>query len=317
MQIVGKLKKISEQSIDLILTEFVLCAMCACARNWLISDRIHPDLMNKMTKRQPKRATERRKLNKIDAGRTTMGIEKRKKSPSSGKCKHCSETFEDTSAVAEHQSSCPSLVAHTSNVFINYDGKVKFMCTVCSQLFQFETGLKKHELRHRPPGGFVCSVCSERFLTDTERSLHKETVHKIFNCLLCEAKFSSEEAYLVHIAEQHGGRDRDYLVCSDCGAQFRQPNQLRLHNESKCGTVRSYSCRECNSKFISRNTLNAHMLIHNGVKKHLCDYCGKSFLSRGQLQVHERCHTGERPFKCDVGLPIGQLKDDSKQCSFF
>lgn len=74
----------------------------------------------------------------------------------------------------------------------------------------------------------------------------------------------------------------------------------RLHNESKCGTVRSYSCGECDSKFISRNTLNAHMLIHSGEKKHLCDFCGKSFLSRGQLQVHERCHTGEKPFKCDV-----------------
>lgn len=266
-----------------------------------------------MTKRQSK------KVPKIECSESIT--EKRKKTASSTKCKVCLKSFDDASAVVEHQRCCHS-TARNSNVFINYDGKVKFVCTVCSQLFQFETGLKKHEQRHRPPGGFVCSECSERFITDAERLLHKETVHKIFKCLLCDSKFASEGTYLAHISEQHGGRDRDYLVCSDCGAQFRQPNQLRsiiqlqififsnkiilrshpnrLHNESKCGTVRSYSCGECDSKFISRNTLNAHMLIHSGEKKHLCDFCGKSFLSRGQLQVHERCHTGEKPFKCDV-----------------
>lgn len=280
--------------------------------------------MSEMTKRQPKKAPPLDCLKSNEAGcekPRSHRSEKRKKAVSSKKCKVCSKSFDDASTMAEHQRCCHS-TARDSNVFINYDGKVKFMCTVCCQLFQFETGLKKHEQRHRPPGGFVCSECSERFLTDAERLLHKETVHKIFKCLLCDSKFASEETYLAHIAEQHGGRDRDYLVCSDCGAQFRQPNQLRfgtififntilresicrsrpirLHNESKCGTIRSYSCRECESKFISRNTLNAHMLIHSGEKKHLCDFCGKSFLSRGQLQVHERCHTGEKPFKCDV-----------------
>lgn len=278
-----------------------------------------------MTKRQPK------KVPKIECSKSNEGgcnksnrTEKQKKTASSTKCKICSKSFDKASTVPEQQRCCHS-TARDSNVFINYDGKVKFVCTVCSQLFQFETGLKKHEQRHRPPGGFVCSECSERFLTDAERLLHKETVHRIFKCLLCDSKFASEETYLAHISEQHGGRDRDYLVCSECGAQFRQPNQLRynafsnlhfyfhpskmcfsrchlirLHNESKCGTIRSYSCRECDSTFISRNTLNAHMLIHSGEKKHLCDFCGKSFLSRGQLQVHERCHTGEKPFKCDV-----------------
>lgn len=57
----------------------------------------------------------------------------------------------------------------------------------------------------------------------------------------------------------------------------------RLHCESKCGTVRCYTCNQCNSKFMTQNTLNAHKLIHTGEKKHLCNYCGVSFLSRGQL----------------------------------
>lgn len=189
-----------------------------------------------------------------------------------------------------------------ANAMSKDDENGKFSCSICHQPFQFESGLKKHEERHRPPGGFACSVCKERFLTDTERSLHREIVHKIFKCSLCPLKFTSSDTYNEHIAEQHGGRDHEYLVCSVCGAQFRQPIQLRMHEQSKCGTIRSYSCTECDAKFISQNTLNAHAMIHTGIKSHLCNYCGKSFLSRGQLQVHERCHTREKPFKCNVSV---------------
>lgn len=39
---------------------------------------------------------------------------------------------------------------------------------------------------------------------------------------------------------------------------------------------------------MTQNTLNAHLMIHTGVKKHLCNFCGNSFLSRGQLKIHER-----------------------------
>lgn len=70
----------------------------------------------------------------------------------------------------------------------------------------------------------------------------------------------------------------------------------RLHIESKCGTVRCYKCKQCNSKFMTQNTLNTHMLIHYGEKKHLCNFCGNSFLSRGQLKIHERSHTKEKPY---------------------
>lgn len=173
-------------------------------------------IVNTKTARDKSRATRIGKRNNAAVSKRTSG----------SKCKICSKSFDDTMAAAAHQKCCFSS-ARESNLFTNYDGKVKFICTVCSQLFQFETGLKKHEQRHRPPGGFVCSVCNERFLTEAERLLHKETVHKIFKCLLCDSKFTSEKTYLAHIAQQHGGRDRDYLVCSDCGTQFRQPNQLR------------------------------------------------------------------------------------------
>ncbi|XP_031617514.1 zinc finger protein 665-like [Contarinia nasturtii] len=214
------------------------------------------------------------------------------------KCKYCDVVSVTVDEKQQHEEGCESKA--TANVFITSDGKLRFLCSVCNQLFKYQTGLKKHELRHKPPGGFNCSECSERFITDAERSIHKEIVHKIFKCLICNAKCSSEEEFLKHINDLHEGRDREYVTCGDCGAQFRQKNQLRLHIESKCGTVRCYTCKQCNSKFMTQNTLNAHMLIHLGDKKHLCNFCGNSFLSRGQLKIHERSHTKEKPYSCKV-----------------
>lgn len=59
---------------------------------------------------------------------------------------------------------------------------------------------------------------------------------------------------------------------------------------------------------MTQNTLNAHMLIHSGEKKHLCNFCGNSFLSRGQLKIHERSHTKEKPYKCLVIIYTLHLK---------
>lgn len=54
---------------------------------------------------------------------------------------------------------------------------------MCNQLFKYQSGLKKHELRHIAPGGFACTDCDLRFITDAERLLHKETLHKVSEVL--------------------------------------------------------------------------------------------------------------------------------------
>lgn len=63
---------------------------------------------------------------------------------------------------------------------------------------------------------------------------------------------------------------------------------------------------------MTQNTLNAHLLIHFGEKKHLCNFCGNSFLSRGQLKIHERLHTKEKPYKCMVSLNFFTIRKQTK-----
>lgn len=46
--------------------------------------------------------------------------------------------------------------------------------------------------------------------------------------MICHEKSNSENAFVDHINRLHNGRDREYVICDDCGAQFRQKNQLRF-----------------------------------------------------------------------------------------
>lgn len=137
-----------------------------------------------------------------------------------------------------------------------------------------------------------------------DRVSHRETAHKMFKCQICSELFDSETGYIDHIELLHNGKEREYVVCTVCGAQFRTLAQLSSHKNTKCGTVKRFTCKMCGSKFMTQNTLNVHFTIHKGEKTHLCNYCGNSFLSKGQLKVHERSHTGEKPFKCEVSATI-------------
>lgn len=128
-----------------------------------------------------------------------------------------------------------------------------FSWKVCGQTFKYETGLKKHRQRHEPPGGFICSQCDKRFLTEADRVLHKDAVHKVtfncnsdvfvlicdswiiiisnifqvYKCMICNAKFESEKLFFDHINEMHDGNDREYFICTECGKHFRLKNQLK------------------------------------------------------------------------------------------
>ncbi|XP_059616203.1 uncharacterized protein LOC132261415 [Phlebotomus argentipes] len=220
----------------------------------------------------------------------------------------CEEYVEDAQSDAEQGLKCchfcgkdfpTSRKALLHERFCKNGSIERFICVICELNFKSKSSLERHVTRHEAPGGFLCPMCDETFTTDADRAQHRNTEHKVYRCQICEAKYGTEAEYVAHIVNQHGGKDREPVVCSDCGQQFRSTTQLKIHNDSKCGTVKMFGCNECNSRFMTANTLKAHKLIHLGEKKHLCNYCGNSFLSKGQLKVHERSHTGEKPFKCN------------------
>ena len=65
-------------------------------------------------------------------------------------------------------------------------------------------------------------------------------------------------------------------------------------------TEELFKCQICDRSYLSKYSLNHHMIIHDESKVFKCDVCFKSFVSRSKLKVHYRTHTGEKPFACQV-----------------
>ena len=91
-----------------------------------------------------------------------------------------------------------------------------------------------------------------------------------------------------------------------CNKRFTTKAGLNYHRERHTGG-KSYSCTQCEKRFITQNALRKHMSVHTSIYK--CSECGKCCLSNHALTVHSRIHSGEKPFECiDC-----RMKDEARQ----
>ncbi|KAJ6642938.1 Zinc finger and SCAN domain-containing protein 10 [Pseudolycoriella hygida] len=130
-------------------------------------------------------------------------------------------------------------------------------CSHCPQTFKYSAALKKHNLTHVSKEK-ICRICNSVFESECEVRKHKEDVHTKLSCQLCSATFptNQEEKLLAHIESVHYGKDRENAICADCGSQFKTQTQLKIHNMTKCGTVKQFECEQCFSKFMTQNVRN-------------------------------------------------------------
>uniref|UniRef100_A0A3B4BDQ2 C2H2-type domain-containing protein n=1 Tax=Periophthalmus magnuspinnatus TaxID=409849 RepID=A0A3B4BDQ2_9GOBI len=62
--------------------------------------------------------------------------------------------------------------------------------------------------------------------------------------------------------------------------------------------VKPHRCPECGKRFLRKDHLQGHMIIHTGERPHKCSFCEKTFIRQNHLKTHLRNHTGERPYSC-------------------
>jgi len=220
--------------------------------------------------------------------------------------------------------------------------KKEFQCERCSKWFVSSESRKKHMNKACPVGGcYICRDCMKPCATKKILRWHMEQTHKEpmlkrqFACNICNRRFVNQQSLANHIlthgnekpfqcsncpktffTRQHlkahmiSHQTQKHFTCSECSKEFKYRNSLSLHKRKYCHASGTYLCRDCPSKFATREALLSHFereQISNGTPKnkilqrieklYKCDVCLKSFAKKQVLETHMDSHVGKQ-FKC-------------------
>lgn len=142
-------------------------------------------------------------------------------------------------------------------------------CSLCDDTFADRNTLVEHmkekhpeewEVEERQPKVVECDLCEKVFTKIKYLKKHKSLLHPratIFRCSLCDTKFSSHEATLVHVKEQHP-------------TEFKEEE---LKN-ARLSAAKSFQCKQCEMTFSVKTDFKYHMRSHHtDTHPHACTLC--------------------------------------------
>ncbi|XP_055541999.1 zinc finger protein 883-like [Wyeomyia smithii] len=89
-----------------------------------------------------------------------------------------------------------------------------------------------------------------------------------------------------------------FFTCHKCPKRFLSKNTLHTHQLIH-SDVRNYRCHTCDKKFIRKRELDRHMnAVHSTLKPFECKQCYKRFSRKDKLLRHERVHRADKFFAC-------------------
>nr|XP_053627439.1 zinc finger protein 502-like [Cherax quadricarinatus] len=179
----------------------------------------------------------------------------------------------------------------------------KFVCETCGVEYRTFKRITYH-LPRCSPGPYPCNVCAVLFSTQKELNYHKKKLHKDEKCFVCEEcgkTFQRRTSLQKHAINWHESNSAmGPFKCELCPKKFIRRIYLTNHKLRMHGLDKKFLCQVCGNKFMTQNSLMAHMEVHNDLKRFECTFCKKKFKRKEKLKYHERIHTGERPFQCQL-----------------
>ncbi|XP_019899177.2 zinc finger protein 665-like isoform X2 [Esox lucius] len=239
------------------------------------------------------------------------------------RCSDCGETFKERGDRDAHK--C-----------IVFTGKQLFSCSECSENFDRQYHLKRHQMDKHP---FMVHQAhnpepKSKDIQDQQAKQQSvgETIEKPYSCSVCPMVFvyrkSRENHERKHIQQ-------DYC-CSDCGKTFKELQQRKAH---KCKGEQSFRCSVCGKDFEKQYILKRHQLekhpprvdqtvgpeldskdfqdqqgkqqsVGEKIEKpYSCSVCPMVFVYRKSRDTHERKHIGEDYCCSDCGKTFKEWQE--------
>ena len=103
-------------------------------------------------------------------------------------------------------------------------------------------------------------------------------------CCQCQFRSSGERPFL----------------CGECGKSFLQKAHLKAHVcRAKAERRKYHPCPDCGAEYANLGDLRVHRRHHTGETPFRCGVCDRGFRAMRLLRNHlRRQHTDERPFNC-------------------
>ncbi|KAJ0169992.1 hypothetical protein K1T71_014598 [Dendrolimus kikuchii] len=221
------------------------------------------------------------------------------------KCKLCDESFNVISNLKEHLTRAHDIKFYPdiNDYILEFkltDGDV-LQCALCNSTFETFKMLLQHMNGHYR--NYICADCDLGFINKHRLKSHQRT-HEIgtFNCAFCEKVFSTRVRKMCHEKYTHNSQARYTTSCPHCDKSFTSYYQRNRHMFQEHNiAAATYKCNICDKSFILKSKLTAHIKkVHLMERNHICAECGQGFFIKQSLDEHMIKHNGERVFKCTV-----------------
>lgn len=215
-------------------------------------------------------------------------------------------------------------IAHSSikcelDVPISLHQDQKNVCSDCGEVFEDAKMLAVHELvkhnkkespsrsvdcdeKEEPKKVYNCLLCDRSYKTQQHLKVHHQAMHnnQSFDCLTCDRKFSYKAALDRHLRAGHGSDNEDDEeskidhTCLDCGLSFKSTNLMQEHFDGSHRTASGIGCSICDKEFTQQDHLNQHFFALHSYNIFDCKECDRGFSSKSTLDnhikvVHENC----------------------------
>ncbi|CAK8673063.1 unnamed protein product [Clavelina lepadiformis] len=157
------------------------------------------------------------------------------------------------------------------------DGKIVLEHKFCCKMPPASSKLCDPKRTHAGEKRFKCEICNKKFMMPTSLKNHTQAAH---------------------VRKRHYRKRRYSYRCDICSKGFYLLSLLTAHRKSH--GEKNFQCTHCSKKFNKKKYLEAHVLIHTGMKPYECRMCFKTFIFQGQCKNHMRTHFEERSYKCHI-----------------